>query len=791
MVAAVLAIVVGALAPVVVAGTTPGATVGKASGGYRAEIRRTEDGVAHVSAGGWSGLGFGQGYATAQDRFCTMLESILTVRGELARWFGPGPDDTNVESDLAYRHLGLHADADRRWAGQPQQVVQIVDGYVAGVNAYLHDAGPEGVDGWCAGASWVQPITTTDLYAGVSDTLVFASAGRLLPEIARAVPPDPGAAPSTTSVAPAGDGPGASNGWALGADKTVGGGMLLANPHFPWEGPTRFHEVHLTIPGMLDVYGMSIPGLPGVQIGFNDQVAWTHTVSAGQRFTAYALTLDPADPTGYRFGDGTRTMTPNRVEVQVAQPDGSLATVTRTLYRSHYGPMLDLSPGWTEQQAFTLRDANAETTGVLAQWLGMDQARSMDELQAVHRDVTGLPWVNTVATSRDGRAWYADTSATPNLSPAALDLYEQAVVAGGLAAAFDEEGITLLDGADPANAWVDVPGAPAPGLVPYASMPTLERPDYVFNANNSYWLTNPRELLTGFSPLHGAESTPQPPRTRTNVALLERPGTGPDGRWQLDDLTAAFWSNRAITAELLREPMVAACRTATDPVPVPDGRAVDLAPACDALAGWDGDYDTDSRGAILWREIMGAFPVEARLEAGPLFADAFDPTDPAHTPRVPAADPAPWVAAIATAVDGLAARGIPVDAPLGQWQYDGRVGVADTGWIGLPGGTGVEGAVNIVDFCECYLSPSRAPAAMSGAPGYPVTFGASFVLAVAYGPDGPPQARALLTYGQPDDPIDPLFTAGVRRFSTEQLRDVAFTEQDVAAGTTSHLVVSG
>ena len=70
--------------------------------------------------------------------------------------------------------------------------------------------------------------------------------------------------------------------------------MLLANPHFPWEGELRFWESHLMIPGEVNVYGAALTGLPGVQIGFNDAIAWSHTVSSGHRFTLYRYDLDPA-----------------------------------------------------------------------------------------------------------------------------------------------------------------------------------------------------------------------------------------------------------------------------------------------------------------------------------------------------------------------------------------------------------------------------------------------------------------------------------------------------------------
>jgi acyl-homoserine-lactone acylase len=60
-------------------------------------------------------------------------------------------------------------------------------------------------------------------------------------------------------------------------------------------GVNRFWQMHLTIPGKFDVMGASI-GLPLVQIGFNKDVAWSHTVSTGKRFTLHELHWCPANP---------------------------------------------------------------------------------------------------------------------------------------------------------------------------------------------------------------------------------------------------------------------------------------------------------------------------------------------------------------------------------------------------------------------------------------------------------------------------------------------------------------
>ena len=79
-----------------------------------------------------------------------------------------------------------------------------------------------------------------------------------------------------------------SNATAIGGDDTTTGrGELLGNPHFPWRGRYRFTQQQLTIPGQYDVAGASLIGSPVVNIGWNKDVAWSHTVSTAYRFTPY------------------------------------------------------------------------------------------------------------------------------------------------------------------------------------------------------------------------------------------------------------------------------------------------------------------------------------------------------------------------------------------------------------------------------------------------------------------------------------------------------------------------
>ena len=140
----------------------------------------------------------------------------------------------------------------------------------------------------------------------------------------------------------------ASNGWALGGERTEsGGGMVLANPHFPWTGERRLWESHLTIPGELDVYGVSLLGTPGVQIGFNRDVAWTHTVSDGKRLTMYELALVPGRPTAYRYDGRELEMTAVDHRVKVKQKTRSVTDFVAHAPSSRYCPCGTCRAAWT------------------------------------------------------------------------------------------------------------------------------------------------------------------------------------------------------------------------------------------------------------------------------------------------------------------------------------------------------------------------------------------------------------------------------------------------------------
>jgi acyl-homoserine-lactone acylase len=753
---------------------------------YSAEIRRTSHGIPHIKAKDMGGLGFGEGYAFAQDHLCSLADQVVKVRGERARYFGPGANNRHLNSDIAFRALGIYEQARSMLQSVPEEQREMIEGYVAGYNQYLSEVGANGVPGWCRGQEWVFPITAEDLMA-YNQSVVVTSVN-FADMIATATPPKSETARAEQVSFP--DFEQASNGWAIGSERSASGrGMLLANPHYPWVGSNRFWEKHLVIPGQLDVYGVGLLGSPGVAIGFNRAVAWTHTVSAGKRFTLYTLDLAPGNPTRYMYDGKEREMTSKVISVAARQPDGSVKQIEQRVFFSHYGPILNLPGfGWTAKRAVTIRDANANNVSAQAQWLAMNRARSLEEFKEAHAKYNAMPWVNTIAASADGRAWYADTSATPNLKPAALAAWIKRRETDPLTRTAWQRGLVLLDGSDSQYEWADDP-ATRPGVIPYSRMPQLERKDFVFNANDSFWLANPRQLLTGFSPLHGAEGTARSLRTRMNVLLLDdmrQDGpAGNDGKFTLDELAAAALSNRSLSAELARGELVKRCQVT--PSVTLDGRVVDLRQACRILAAWDGRYEVSSVGPALWREFITQYEPAELQRDGALFQSAFNPADPVNTPNTLAPDKAgepQSLLRLARAAQALEQAGVAIDAPLGKAQYSDRNGRR----IPIHGGEGAyEGITNFVNYASngTTLEPDPAYERVKGSrfltkDGYPVNRGSSFVMALEYTARGP-RAQAFLTYSQSGDPASPLYYDQTELFSVKKWRRILYMEAEIKA----------
>ena len=98
----------------------------------------------------------------------------------------------------------------------------------------------------------------------------------------------------------------------------------------------------------------------------------------------------------------------------------------------------------------------------------------------------------------------------------------------------------MIDGSRSSCQWDTDPDSAAPGLYGPSNLPSLIRSDYVTNSNDSFWLTNPAEPLTGFNRNLGDTDDERTLRTRSGLRMVEERLGGSDGlpgnRFTLDNL---------------------------------------------------------------------------------------------------------------------------------------------------------------------------------------------------------------------------------------------------------------
>lgn len=751
------------------------------------EVRRTTDGIPHVLARDWRGLGYGYGYVQAQDALCTLAEAFVTFEGRRSAFFGaearPAASSTfgrptNIELDFFFR---AHADAamvEASRARQPAALNDMIAGYADGYNRHLREtraaagSASGGAVPACLGQPWVREIGAADIYRRMYAAAIAGGYARFIAEIANARPWATGKAPPAAQgglaalLAPrVGGEPGlGSNVIALGKQASGGdGAVLFGNPHWYWGGPDRFYQAQLTIPGKINVAGVSFLGIPVIMLGFNEHVAWSHTVSDARRFGLFELALTPGRPTSYRYDGRDEAMGERDIAIEVRGADGVLREQRRTLYTSRFGPLIDLGPrnaafGWSERRALAIRDVNADNFRIFRNFFHWAGARSLDDFIAIQKREAAMPWINTVAIGRDdGRVWFSDIGNVPNVPDT---LRADCTTELGQGFAQLDAAVPFLDGSRAACGWRVDPRAVQAGAMAVVDMPGLLRDDYVANMNDSYWLSNPARPLEGYPRTMGGERLALSPRGRYGHLLAQSLlAAGSRSSLALSvRVREATLDPRSYAAEQFKDGLLDGACVAEPGQPSRE----DLLAGCAVLRGWNNRADTDARGVLLW----GAF--WRRLDAIPeaeLYRKPFDGAAPLATPSgVDGARPGVRQALVA-AVRDLRAKGWEAGAPLGGTQFVRAGGDK----VGVYGGCSAAGYFTIA--CSHGKDGSLDDLAE----------GNSYLQVVRFGADGV-RAHTMLAHGEQEGALaggagaEPLL-----RYARKDWLAFPFSERDIAA----------
>lgn len=776
-----------------------------------ANIRWTDYGVPHITADNLESMSYGVAYAFAQDNICMLADQILKYNSQRSKYYGPdlvpaSGDSAHLINDFGFLTLGVREHAEQNITALSANSQALLSGYAQGYNKYLADTGVENIDGSCANMPWVQPISDVDMLTYTLGIALLPGAANFLGPMFLAAPPGANFAPYpqsadtnsyTVNAKPVVTLPEhnpsnlGSNGWGLGKDKTENGkGMVLANPHFPHTGNLRFWQFHITIPEHLNVMGGSLTGMPGVvNIGFNENVAWTHTFSSAEHFVVYQLTLNPDDPRKMsQVIDGiNRLITGKEIAIDVAVGAGQTIKLAKMTYSTHHGPMI-VVPGNFEWgaggSAFAIKDANLGNVDIIDHWLAMNLAGNMTEFKQAFKDYDGVIFNNTMSADKEGNVFYIDDSTVPNLTPTAIEaMTTNPVLVGAKQAA----GFTLLPGFLSA---FDFDRA-----VPYENAPKYSGTDYVQNSNDSYWLTNLDAPITGVSPLYGPVENQQSLRSRLAHKFLAN-SAGSDGLFSPAEVEQALLSNRSYLSESTLTELLAICQTQGGTLVSLETQDVDISNGCTALALWDGTFNKNSSAAHLFREFAFQFNQD------PQWQESFS-VDNAITTPSGLVNNATTLEQFAQAIVNVESANLALDATLGSVQFverslaDGSASGVKIPWAGSHN---IEGGFNVFDartgndgsLLRRHIYPAQNSDSILSAEGggYHINYGSSWMTVVNFTDEGP-VARGLLSYSQSHEYGSDHNLGQTLLYSQQpQLRPLRFTEADIEANKVAEMTIS-
>jgi acyl-homoserine lactone acylase PvdQ len=334
--------------------------------------------------------------------------------------------------------------------------------------------------------------------------------------------------------------------------------MLLADPHLPWHGLSRWYEAQLVV-GERWIYGATFMGSPAIGIGFTADVAWASTNNGADTADVYRETLHPDRPDQYLYEGEWRDVESETITIAVKDA----APVTRQARRTHHGPIVREDA--RRRIAYTVRIAGLETTNLLELGPRYFNAASVQAFHRTNRDGDHFKW-HRMAIDREGHIGYFFFAATHERD-----------------SSFNWR--KPLDGTTRATEWGP--------RIPWNELPSLIDPPsgFLVNCNNSpYTVTTDDPLDPRDFPRHLAgEATVLGPSSRAHRATELITALS---KLSLADMERISMDIKALGATQWRQEITAAWASHGPAMGAADPR---LERALSILTGWNGLASVDSQ----------------------------------------------------------------------------------------------------------------------------------------------------------------------------------------------------
>jgi penicillin amidase len=446
----------------------------------RVEIVRDRWGMPTVRARSAADMWFGQGFCHGQDRLWQCEVNRRICSGRVAEIAGRNA----LPVDRLMRTLGLRRVALREEAELDSELRVLLDAYCAGLNGAARTAAAPPAEFQLLRLRF-EPWRPADMLAGGKllsfglstnweRELLRADLVRELGEekAARIDPSYPKGNPIVLRPGQGFDGDGlrlaeqigrvreeiglaaaasGSNNWAISPARSATGGALLAgDPHLPSGMPGVWYQVALELDGR-SCRGASIPGLPGISLGQNDDVAFAFTNVMAD---VEDLFVERIKEESYEFRGEWR---PLEIVEELISIRGEEQPERHEVRLTHHGPLVNAALGADDEQPLALRWAALDEPAISHAHVGVLEPRSGPELVEMVRSVT-MPVSNLVWADRHGSIGYKMMGRIPKRKGDCPDLPKP-----GWTGEFEWDG------------WV-----------PYDEMPELVDPEegFIVTANN-------------------------------------------------------------------------------------------------------------------------------------------------------------------------------------------------------------------------------------------------------------------------------------------------------------------
>jgi len=406
-------------------------------------ITRDDWGVAHIHGKTDADAVFGMIYAQAEDDFNRVETNYITAFGRSAEVEG----ETAIWKDLRQKLIVDPDDLRAKYSQSPPWLQSLMNAWADGLNFYLA----------------THPKTTPKVFKRFEPWMALSfTEGSIGPDIERAPLSGLEAFYGGVKTAALSDDeglkfkePSGSNGAAIAPSITKDGhALLLINPH------TSFFfraEQQMTSDQGLNAYGAATWGQFFIYQGFNESAGWMHTSTGADTVDEFAETIVRKDgKLFYRYGPELRPVIISTITVPYRTPDGSMASKSFTVYRTHHGPIVRANGDKWIAMALMNRPIEA-----LEQSFGRTKAT----------DLTSFLKVADLAANSSNNTLFADSKGeTALLLPQFMPRRDNR---------FDYT--KPVDGSDPATDWK--------GVTPFSEMPKVINPSngWVYNSNDSPW----------------------------------------------------------------------------------------------------------------------------------------------------------------------------------------------------------------------------------------------------------------------------------------------------------------